>query len=229
MGKGMVIIVEDEDDISELVSYNLKREGYDVLCLASGEDCVAAAKRARADLILLDIMLPGIDGFEVCRMLKSDTATENIPVIILTAKGDESDIVVGLELGADDYITKPFSPKVLIARVRTALRRKREPAAAKKTCLSLHGVSIDTLRHEVLVDGAPLTLTSTEFRLLHLMMRSAGRVFTRDQIVDAVHGEDYPVTARSIDVQIVNLRRKLSERGELIETVRGVGYRFKEV
>jgi two-component system phosphate regulon response regulator PhoB len=181
-------------------------------------------------LILLDLMLPGMDGLEVCRALKKQPATAHIPVIMLTARGEEADVVAGLELGADDYIPKPFSPRVLIARVRTVLRRREREAAPvdKSGLLRIHELTIHPGRNEVLVDGEPVELTFTEFRVLHLLASRPGWVFTRNQIVDAVRGESYAVTERAVDVQIVGLRRKLGESGKYIETVRGVGYRFKD-
>jgi two-component system, OmpR family, alkaline phosphatase synthesis response regulator PhoP len=228
MAKEKIVVVEDEADIQELVKYNLSKEGYQITCYASGEDCLKSAVAVRPDLIVLDIMLPGVDGFEVCRELRRDSRTQHIPVIILTAKGEDADIVTGLELGADDYITKPFSPKVLIARVRNLLRRKRALESERKGALQLHGIVVDPARRQVHLDGKEVVLTNTEFLLLQLLIQSAGQVFTRDQIVKKVHGDDYPVTARSVDVQVVNLRKKLGEHGKHIETIRSVGYRFKE-
>jgi two-component system phosphate regulon response regulator PhoB len=173
-------------------------------------------------------MLPEIDGLEVCRRLKADPGLADIPVVMLTAKGEESDIVAGLELGADDYITKPFSPRVLTARVRMVLRRRAQKVPGESDTIKLHNLVIHPGRHEVLVDGEALNLTNTEFRVLQYLARRPGWVFTRYQIVDAVHGEDYAVTERAVDVQIVGLRKKLGEAGKYIETVRGVGYRFME-
>jgi two-component system alkaline phosphatase synthesis response regulator PhoP len=175
-------------------------------------------------------MLPGADGLEVCKRLKNDPATVRIPIIMLTALCEEADIVTGLELGADDYVTKPFSPRVLMARVKAALRRIElsQPVDKNEELIAVHGISIDAARHKVEVDGADVTLTFTEFKVLQLLAGQPGRVFTRYQIVDAVHGDDYPVTDRSVDVQIVGLRKKLGDAGQHIETVRGIGYRFKE-
>jgi two-component system phosphate regulon response regulator PhoB len=178
--------------------------------------------------VVLDLMLPGVDGLEVCRLLKADPSTQGIPVVMLTAKGEESDIVVGLELGADDYITKPFSPKVLLARLRAVLRRKGREENRDTAVLTRKELSIDPGKHEVVLAGEKLDLTATEFRVLHFLARRPGWVFTRQQIVDAVKGEDYPVTERSVDVQMVGLRKKLGEYADYIETVRGIGYRFKE-
>jgi two-component system phosphate regulon response regulator PhoB len=180
-------------------------------------------------LIILDLMLPGIDGLEVARRLKKDQGTEDIPIIMLTAKGEEADIVTGLELGADDYVTKPFSPRVLTARVKTVLRRKMEgPSPAIETPLKMGELEIHPGRHEVLVQGKPISLTFTEFAILKCLAQRPGWVFTRYQIVDAVHGQEYNVTERSVDVQVAGLRKKLGPYGNCIETVRGVGYRFRE-
>jgi two-component system phosphate regulon response regulator PhoB len=173
-------------------------------------------------------MLPGMDGFEVCRMLKRSTDTASIPIIMLTAKGEESDIVAGLELGAEDYVTKPFSPKVLAARVRNVLRRNAAAEGDESATLAMHDLVIDPARFEVRLHGEPVNLTRTEFALLHFLARHPGWVFTRAQIIDSVKGSDYPVTDRSVDVQVVGLRKKLKSAGEWIETVHGVGYRFRE-
>lgn len=230
MAKEHILIIEDEEDILALVQYNLLREDYRVSCATSGEDGLQLARMGAPDLILLDLMLPGMDGLEVCRALKKEAATAQITVIMLTAKGEETDVVAGLELGADDYIPKPFSPRVLIARVRTVLRRRQREAAPadKGGVLSIHELAIHPGRNEVLVNGEPVELTFTEFRVLLLLAGRPGWVFTRNQIVDAVRGESYAVTERAVDVQIVGLRRKLGEAGKYIETVRGVGYRFKD-
>jgi two-component system alkaline phosphatase synthesis response regulator PhoP len=173
-------------------------------------------------------MLPGVDGLEVCKLLKSDSTTAGIPVIMVTAKGEESDIITGLELGADDYVTKPFSPKVLIARIRACFRRTAQKPVDQTSVIQINDLVIHPGRHEVLVAGKPVSLTLTEFKLLHFLAGRPGWVFTRYQIVDAVRGEDYIVTDRTVDVQIVGLRKKLRGYGKYIETVRGVGYRFKE-
>jgi two-component system, OmpR family, alkaline phosphatase synthesis response regulator PhoP len=228
MAKEHILVVEDEEDILELLRYNLAKEGFRVTGAVSGEEAVRAARSSPPDLIVLDLMLPGMDGLTVCRELKMDVRTREAPIIILTAKGEEVDIVAGLELGADDYIIKPFSPRVLLARLRAVLRRgQREPAAARDS-LELHEMTIHPGRHEVLVQGRPVDLTATEFRLLCFLARRPGWVFTRAQIVQGVQGEDYAVSDRAVDVQIVGLRKKLGPGGTYIETVRGVGYRFKE-
>lgn len=228
MGKATILVIEDEVDIQELVKFNLVKEGYTVNCCLSGEDGLAEIKKERPDLILLDVMLPGMDGFEICRKLQSSVDTQTIPIVMLTAKGEETDIVAGLELGAADYITKPFSPKVLVARIRGVLRRTKTPQPNQEGPVQLHDIAVDPNRHEVKAGGILVDLTKTEFQLLYTLMRNAGRVFTRTQIVEQVHGDDYPVTDRSVDVQVVGLRKKLDGFGQYIETVRGVGYRFKE-
>jgi two-component system, OmpR family, alkaline phosphatase synthesis response regulator PhoP len=228
MSRENILVVDDEEDILELVKYNLSREGYQVTCAGTGEEGLRAARNKIPDLIVLDLMLPGVDGLEVCKQLKGDSKTSQIPVIMLTAKGEEADIVTGLELGADDYIPKPFSPRVLIARVKTVLRRKNGETEDDSVALNIHDLVIHPGRHEVLVKGKPVDLTFTEFKILHTLARRPGWVFTRYKIVDAVRGDDYPVTDRSVDVQIVSLRKKLGSCGKYIETVRGVGYRFKD-
>ncbi|MGD8513219.1 MAG: response regulator transcription factor [Deltaproteobacteria bacterium] len=228
MAKEKILVVDDEEDILELLRFNLSREGCQVFCASSGEEALRLVRSEIPDLMVLDLMLPGIDGLEVARRLKSDPNTKNLPVVMLTAKGEEADIVTGLELGADDYVTKPFSPRVLVARVRAVLRRKAKEAPEETSVIRIHDLVIDPRRHEVLVNGEPVELTFTEFGILNYMARRPGWVFTRFQIVDAVKGEDYPVTDRSVDVQIVGLRKKLGSAGKFIETVRGVGYRFKE-
>ncbi len=229
MDKSKILVVEDESPIQELLQFNLERKQYRVKVVDSGEEAITQAMEFNPDLILLDIMLPGTDGLEVCKHLKNNAATANIPIIMLTALCEEADIVTGLELGADDYVTKPFSPRVLMARVKAALRRSaaRKPVLGNEPIL-IHHISIDAVRHKVTVDDEALALTSTEFKILHLLASQPGRVFTRYQIVDAVHGEGYPVTDRSVDVQIAGLRKKLGDAGAYVETVRGFGYRFKE-
>ena len=228
MAKEKILAVDDEEDILELLRFNLSREGYQVSCASSGEEALRLVQSEIPDLIVLDLMLPGIDGLEVTRRLKNDPITKHIPIVMLTAKGEEADIVAGLELGADNYVTKPFSPRILVARVRAVLRRKVQEAPEETSVIRIHDLVIDPRRHEVLVNGEPVQLTFTEFGILNYMARRPGWVFTRYQIVDAVRGEDYPVTDRSVDVQVVGLRKKLGPAGKYVETVRGVGYRFKE-
>jgi two-component system, OmpR family, alkaline phosphatase synthesis response regulator PhoP len=227
VAKEKILVVEDEEDILELVRYNLGREGYQVSGATTGEDAIREAKAQGPDLIILDLMLPGIDGLTVCRILQADPATNHIPIVMLTAKGDEADIVTGLELGAEDYVTKPFSPKVLLARVRRILRRGEVQPAAPEQVVQLGEIAVDSGRHEVRVGGEPVELTLTEFRILESLARKPGWVFTRYQLVDASRGEDSEVTDRSVDVHIVSLRRKLGPAGAHIETVRGVGYRMR--
>jgi len=228
MSQKNILLVEDEEDILELVRYNLAKEGYKVTGVTSGEDALDAARSKLPDLIVLDLMLPGVDGLDVCKILKNNARTQHVPIIMLTAKGEEVDIVTGLELGADDYITKPFSPRVLTARVRAVLRRKSREPVDKASALEIHDLVIHPGRNEVLLRGRSMDLTYTEFNILHFLARRPGWVFTRDQIVDAGRGDDYAVTPRSVDVHIVSLRRKLGDAREYIETVRGVGYRFKD-
>lgn len=229
MAKEKILIVDDECDIVELVRFNLEREGYETLVAFSGEEALSKANKEMPDLMVLDLMLPGIDGLEVTRRIRGKQETMKIPIVMLTAKGEESDIVTGLELGANDYISKPFSPRELVARIRGIIRRRSN---VEKTVLEPTVVagplSIDHGRHRVMVDKTPLELTHSEFQVLSFLVVKKGWVFTRGQIVDAVHGENYAVTERSVDVTIAGLRKKLGPCAELIETVRGVGYRFKE-
>jgi len=249
-----VLVVEDEDDIRELVSYNMVKEGYEVAAAASGEKALEIAAGRNLDLVLLDLLLPGIDGLTVCRKMKADLRTSDVPIIMLTAKGEESDIVAGLNLGADDYITKPFSPRVLIARTRAVLRRlpvgaevgavdahqpgayggkpnsKRdgpEQAGSNRT-IRIHELVIHPGRHQVVLGEQEVDLTSTEFRVLQFLAAKPGWVFTRQQILDGVHGDNYAITDRAIEVQIVGLRKKLGKGGEYMEAVRGVGCRVRE-
>ena len=234
--KHFVLIVEDEEDIRELVSYHLLKEGYQVAGVASGEEALAAAEKQTPDLVLLDVMLPGMDGLTVCQRLRSSPKTADVVIVMLTAKSEEADIVRGLNLGATDYVTKPFSPRVLLARVRAALRRKPAvtPAGEEEVeeesdeVIEMHGLVIHPGRHEVRIEGEPVALSSTEFRVLYFLASRPGWVFSRLQILDGVHGDSYAITDRAVDVQIVGLRKKLGEAGKYIETVRGVGYRFKE-
>ena len=224
-----VLIIEDEEDILAFVHYNFIRNGYQADLATNGEDGLAMARELKPDLILLDLMLPGLDGLEICRHLKDDRATRSIPVIMLTAKGEEEDVIAGLELGADDYVTKPFSPQILLARAKTVLRRlKSEEKKGKDAPIEIGDLFIHPGRKEVRVGDDIINLTYTEFEVLSLLARRPGWVFTRSQIVDAVRGEDYAVTERSVDVQIVGLRKKLGHCGAFIDTVRGVGYRFRD-
>jgi two-component system, OmpR family, alkaline phosphatase synthesis response regulator PhoP len=229
MAESTVLVIEDDHDIRELIRHHLARDGYRVEEAADGPGGLSKARSGAFDLVLLDLMLPGMTGLEVCKSLKSDPQTAGIPVVMVTAKGEEADIVVGLELGADDYVIKPFSPKVLLARVRAVIRRRSRPLeGAPGAILRLDRLEINEGKREVLVDGKPVDLTYSEFQILHFLAQRPGWVFTRYQIVDAVKGEAYPVTDRAVDVQIVGLRRKLGSAGKLIETVRSVGYRFAD-
>ncbi len=227
MSRAEILIVEDEEEIRELVRYNLERGGYQVAGTDSGDDALTRVRSLKPDLIVLDLMLPGLDGLSVCRILKEDPETRSVPIIMLTARGEEKDIVAGLELGADDYVTKPFSPRILLSRIEAVLRRTRRETQPETEEIRCRELTIHPGRHEVSVNGRPIHLTVTEFRILHLLMRRAGWVFTRSQIVDAVRGEDYPVTERSVDVQIAGLRKKLGLFGEYVETVRGIGYKVR--
>ena len=228
MANESILVVEDEEEIQELVAYNLQKEGYRVSRASTGEEALRRAAADVPELVLLDLMLPGIDGLDVCRRLKRDPATQRVRIVMLTAKGEEADVVTGLEMGADDYVIKPFSPRVLVARVRAVLRRSLEETPDEEATIRMHNLVIHPGRYEVLVGGKPVELTPTEFRVLHVLARRPGWVFTRYQIANAVHGEDHVVTDRAIDVQIVGLRRKLGTAGRYIDTVRSVGYRFKE-
>jgi len=228
MSKNTVLVVEDEEDIRELLVYNLAKEAFSVLAVESGELGLEYASREHPDVVILDLMLPGMDGLSVCRHLKNSETTRDIPVIIASAKGEEADIVTGLELGADDYIAKPFSPKVLIARVRALLRRSRQPPADAGTTIKIHEFVIDPNKFKITIADNTLDVTANDFKVLHFLASHAGWVFTRYQIVNAVRGEDYVVTERAIDVQIAGLRKKLGKYADYIETVRGIGYRFRE-
>ncbi len=223
-----ILVVEDEEPICELLRYNLSKAGYRVNLAGGVAEARASIAADKPDLVLLDLMLPDGDGLDLCRWLRRNPDTQVVPVVMVTAKGEEADIVAGLELGADDYIVKPFSPRVLLARIRAVLRRRSVEPVSADAVISRHGLVIHPGRHEVLVDDQPVELSATEFRVLHCLARRPGWVFTRSQIARAVHGGDDVVTDRSVDVQIVALRRKLGPAGKLIETVRGVGYRFKD-
>lgn len=229
MAKGNIFVVDDEEDILELIRINLDREGYKVTCIEAGEECVKKAREKLPDLIVLDLMLPGIDGLDVCKILKNDSKTRHIPIIMLTAKGEESDIVTGLELGADDYMTKPFSPKVLTARIKAVLRKGTvSPESDAGDVIKRKSMVIDPGRREVTANGKQIDLTFTEFEILIFLARRPGWVFTRSQIVNGVKGAGYPVTERAVDVQIVGLRKKLGAVADMIDTIRGVGYRFRD-
>ena len=222
-----ILVVEDDLDIRELISFNLANEGHQVFEANDGEVGIDKARNNNPDLILLDLMLSGIQGLDVCRIIKSDQETKEIPIIMVTALGQEEDIVKGLETGADDYITKPFSIKVLIARVNAVLKRSIEVGEDKSKDILINGINIKTRSREVWVNKNPINdLTFSEFQILYLLAGHPGWVFTRYQIIDKIRGDNYPVTDRSVDFQIVGLRKKLGDAGKLIKTVRGVGYRF---
>lgn len=228
MAHESILIVEDEQDIMELISYNLRKEGYAIHQAASGEKALSNVEAHIPDLIILDLMLPGIGGIDICRQLKRGERTRNIPIIMVTAKSEDSDIITGLEMGADDYITKPFSPKVLIARIRTVLRRNSDSFHSKEEQLiRINGIEINPARHTVHAKGEEIILSATEFAILEFLAANPGWVFSRNQIIKNVKGNDYPVTERSVDVQILGLRKKLGSYGDTIQTVRGVGYRMK--
>lgn len=231
MTKETILLVEDEHDIQDLLKFNLERENYTVAAVDTGEDALQFLTTRPVSLILLDLMLPGMDGLEVCRHLKAQPATRDIPIIMLTAKDSEADIVTGLEMGASDYVCKPFSPRVLVARIHSVLRRPGPDQGEDDVgpVIQLGPLTVDPGRHKVEIKGKEIQLTYTEFRILKLLANSPGRAFTRQQIVDQVRGESYAVTERIVDVQMVSLRKKLGTLGDWIETVRGVGYRFKEV
>ena len=236
-----ILVVDDEIPIIELIKYNLQKEGFTVLTAENGTQALNLARTEKPDLILLDLMLPDMGGFDICRILRNDTDTAHIPIIMATAKSADTDIVSGLELGADDYITKPFSPKVLVARVKTVLRRSQEqqarqtsPQSKEDQLISIHGLSIIPHKFETSFKGIPIVFSATEFSILHHLASHPGRVFSRIQIINDIKGSSYPVTERSIDVQILSIRKKLAEAAgnpdaaNMIETVRGVGYRFVE-
>jgi two-component system phosphate regulon response regulator PhoB len=225
--RGTILVIDDEKDLIELVRYNLEKEGFDAIAASDGQAGLEIAQRHKLDLIVLDLMMPGMDGLEVCRRLRSDARTGRIPLIMLTAKATEADRIVGLELGADDYITKPFSPRELVARVKAILRRTA--AHSEPEQVIRHGdLLIDVVRHEVTVGGKPVTLTATEFRILHFLASKPGRVLSRDDIIDAALGRDANVFDRTIDVHITAIRRKLGRGSDQIETIRGFGYKFRD-
>jgi two-component system, OmpR family, alkaline phosphatase synthesis response regulator PhoP len=226
--KQRILIVDDEEDILELVKYNVERDGYQTVCATTGEQALQIVETDKVDLVVLDLMLPGINGLEVARSIKRNPQKMIIPIIMLTARGEETDIVTGLELGADDYITKPFSPKILLARIRAVFRKHTNNATDSEAVLHHHEISIHPGRRIIKINGKSVDLTYTEFQIIYYLARRPGWVFTRTQIVDAVRGDNYSVTDRSVDVQMVGLRKKLGPYGKYLETVRGVGYRFKE-
>jgi len=238
--KKTILIVDDEEPIRQLIKYNLEREGFKTLQACNAMKAVEKARSENIDLIILDLMLPDMSGLDVCRILKNDSKTVCIPIVMVTAKTEDADIVYGLELGAEDYITKPFSPKVLVARVKSVLRRMKQNQEEcenqknnlPKEEISCHDITVLPLSHKVYKNGKPLVLTASEFGLLHYMVQFPGQVFSRQKIISMLKGDDYPVTERAIDVLVLSLRRKLDAAGgiaDLIETLRGVGYRLKDI
>ena len=228
MSRQSVLVVEDEEDIMEVIRFNLEKEGYEVNQALSGEKALQVIENNLPSLVLLDLMLPGINGLDLCRIFKQNDRTKAIPVIMLTAKSEDADIVAGLEMGAEDYITKPFSPRVLVARVRTIFRRRESGVKDDSSVIQVEGMQIHPGRHEVTMGDNVVDLTPSEFRILHYLARRPGWVYSRDQIIDAIRGHGYVVTDRAIDVQVVGLRKKLGDYGKFIETVRGIGYRFRD-
>jgi phosphate regulon transcriptional regulator PhoB len=226
-----VLVVEDERDVAELIRYNLSKEGYDVVVAPTGGDALKQAREVQPDIVLLDIMVPQLNGWEVCRRLKQDAETRKIPVIMLTGRVDEGDKVLGFEMGADDYVTKPFSPRELVARIRAVARRGRAGEPDKKILVKVGDLEIDRYRFEVRVKGRPVELTPKEFELVAILAGAPGRVFGREELLDAVWGRDGFVEPRTVDVHLARLRAKFTAvrlPAPAIETVRGVGYRFKE-
>lgn len=227
MPKEKILIVDDEQDLVKLIRFNLEKNGYKTIVAYNGEDALFLARRERPELIILDLMLPGIDGLEACRRLKAIPELATTAIVMLTAKGEEDDITVGLKLGADDYVTKPFSPKELVARIEAVLRRTRSPSSTRDY-VEIDGLAIDVSKHEVTTQGKTIPLTLTEFKILHQLASKQGRVFTRDQLVDVASGSETSVTDRTIDVHIASLRKKLKTFANHIVTIRGIGYKFKE-
>ncbi len=227
MSKKRILVIEDDRSLSEVLAYNLRQEKYDAVVALDGMDGLRQAQLKTPDLIILDLMLPQMDGLEVCRRLRSDPVTSNVLILMLTAKSEETDQVVGFTLGADDYVPKPFSVKILLERIKALLRRRESNGEASDTIVS-QGVMIDRRRHRVMIDDIPISLTRSEFELLEALVRQPGRVFSRAELIDAALGDDALVLERTIDVHIRALRQKLDKHSELIETVRGVGYRFRD-
>lgn len=224
-----ILVVEDEPDIQELHRYNLTREGYKVTIAENGDEALKQIRLVQPDLMLLDLLLPGKNGLDVCRIIKQDKLLCNIAIIMVTAKGEDSDVIAGLELGADDYVTKPFSPRVLAARIRTVLRRKQQSIISdNETEIKIHGITINTERFTVHIEDQPVELTAGEFALLKLFALNPGIVLSRNRIINSIKGDNYAVTERAVDVQILGLRKKMGSKGKHIRTVRGIGYRFKD-
>ena len=227
MKKPKIVVIEDEVDILEVINYNLSKEGFDVCSALDGEEGLALIKKEVPDLVLLDLMLPGLDGIEICRKLKTDYSTRSIPIIMVTAKGEESDIVLGLGMGADDYMVKPFRPRELMARIRSVLRRG-DFIEEGEGLVSIDELVIDINRHEVKLEGKKIVLTAMEFKLLHFLASHPGQVFTRENLLNHVSSDDTFIIDRNIDVHIRSIRKKLNKHRELIETIHRVGYRFRD-
>ena len=227
MARKTILVVEDERDIADIIRFNLEQEGFQVLTAHDGLEAVRLVKSERPDLVVLDLMLPRMDGKEVCRLIRADERLNAIPVMMLTARAEEIDRIIGFEIGADDYLTKPFSPRELILRIKAILRRSGEPKA-EATPLKMSGLIIDPDRHQVEIGDQSIELTATEFRLLHHLAANAGRVQSRDVLLDRVWGYDFDGYARTVDTHIRRLRKKMGPAGDLIETIRGIGYRFRD-
>lgn len=228
MAKTKVLVIEDDRSLAEVLAYNLKQAGYEVIVATDGQDGLLQAELKTPEIVILDLMLPVIDGLDVCRRLRAGSATKETLIVMLTAKAEESDELVGFSLGADDYVTKPFSVKVLLERIK-ALRRRRQADPTGEEETTRFGVTVNRRRHQALIDGKPLPLTRSEFRLLDTLIRQSGRVFHRSELIDAALGEDTMVMERTIDVHIRALRRKMGKHADVIETVRGVGYRYRDI
>lgn len=223
----VILIVEDEEDLRDIIIYNLERNGYQTIGVETGEQGLEQANAHKPDLVILDLMLPGMSGLNVCREIRQGEGTKNISIIMVSAMGEEADIVSGLELGADDYLPKPFSPRILLARVRSVLRRAAQ-SEDDDSKIKVDELTIDSKKFQLDIGGVAIDLTKSEFSILHFLASHRGWVFTRYQIVNAIRGEQYVVTERAVDVQIAGLRKKLGDYAGLVETVRGIGYRFKE-
>ncbi|MCL4126243.1 UNVERIFIED_CONTAM: hypothetical protein GTU68_036747, partial [Idotea baltica] len=223
-----LLIIEDDRSLAGVLEYNFEAAGYEVFCAHDGQDGINQARNKQPDAILLDLMIPVIDGFEVCRQLRSENATRQTPIMMLTAKAEETDELIGFSVGADDYVIKPFSVKVLLQRVKSLCRRNERFQTGGSDVVSTAGISIDRLKHRASIDGNPIDLTPSEFRLLDTLIRNPGRAFDRSELIDSALGGDALILERTIDVHIRSLRKKLSVHSDLVQTVRGVGYRFRE-
>ncbi len=224
-----ILVIEDDRAIAEVIEYNFAQQGYEVYCAHDGQDGLNQARSKAPDLILLDLMIPVIDGVETCRQLRADSLTREIPIMMLTAKSEEMDQLIGFSVGADDYVVKPFSVRIVLERVKSLLRRNARAAGTGSDIVVVGGVTMDRLKHRVSVQGRPIDLTPSEFRLLDTLIRCPGRAFDRSELINSALGEDTLVLERTIDVHIRSLRKKLGERSDAVETVRGVGYRFRDV